>query len=231
MRTYKYNWGKLLFLRFLLVGWTLQGIHSLDRTEKILRIVLEVFITAFTVLILSTLISSLSGSLILICLVIVHTLFWICDSGWLTGMRECFGFIKNRGLNSTIDYLEFTKKIVEASATADAILVYGSLCRKEFHERSDLDLRIVRKLGVGAAIKLFLLCILLRFCGMYRFGVLLDLRIVDTIAILAKKMRNDEQPIVVFCAPGFNVPNPGEAYETLKHEPYVFLKKVTSASS
>ena len=48
MRKYNRNWGKLLFLRWISVGWTLQGVHSLDRTEKLIRIIFEAAIIAIT---------------------------------------------------------------------------------------------------------------------------------------------------------------------------------------
>ncbi len=225
MRTYSYNWGKLLLVRFLLVGWTFQGIHTLDWTERTLRVALEVLISLLAMLLLFTAIDPVPVPLTAAALVIIHTAFWICDSSWLTGMRECLGFINNRGLHRTVDYLDFARSLVEKSAKANAILVYGSLCRRAFHKRSDLDLRIVRKTGVGAALTLFFLCIFLRLYGMYRFGVLLDLRMVDTMDFLRREMRSDEQPIVVLCAPGFCVPNPGEAYTTLRHNPQFFLRK------
>lgn len=230
MRRYKHDWGKLLFLRVLLAGWALQAIHTLDRTERSLRLSLEILAIALTVSVMFTVSGSLSGWLILCSAVPIHTVLWVCDSGWLTGMRDCVGCVRNRGVHRTIDYLDFTKRIIAESATANAVLVYGSLSRRTFHERSDLDLRILRRRGIGAAIRLFFLCIVLRICGMYKYGVILDLKMVDTAEFLGREMRSDERPIVIFCAPGFAVPTAGEAYETLKREPQAFLRRQQNAN-
>jgi hypothetical protein len=39
MRTH--NWVKCRTVRFVIVGWTLQAVHVLDRTEKLFHIAFE----------------------------------------------------------------------------------------------------------------------------------------------------------------------------------------------
>lgn len=51
MRNYSFHWGKLLVVRWLVVSWTLQAIHVLDKREQVFRIILELlFVVIFTTL-------------------------------------------------------------------------------------------------------------------------------------------------------------------------------------
>ena len=86
MRNYKHNWGRFLFVRWLLVSWTLQAIHVLDKSERMFRI----FIELIPALLLFALwiIDACPLWLFVLLLFFVHTLFWLFDSTWLVGFLE-----------------------------------------------------------------------------------------------------------------------------------------------
>jgi predicted nucleotidyltransferase len=107
---------------------------------------------------------------------------------------------------------------------AEAILVYGSLCRKRFHDKSDLDLRIIRRKGVIQTLNLFFICIWLRTIGVWFFNIPLDLKMIDNLHFLEKEMRYDEKPIVIFCRDSFEICNRGVEFKVLKENPKSFLR-------
>jgi len=223
MRQYKLNWGRYLLFRWLPVSWTLQAIHTLDKTEKYLRLSFELIILSLCLLILA-IFNLANFTSAIISIVAIHTLFWLFDSSAYVGLRECFGFIRNSGIVVAISYLNYVKWLLTKVDCSEAILVYGSLCRKKFHDKSDLDLRIIRRSGAMRTVKLFFICIWLRTIGVWFFNIPLDLKIVDNLHFLEKEMRDDEKPIVIFCRDSFEICNRGVEFKALKANPISFLR-------
>jgi len=84
---------------------------------------------------------------------------------------------------------------------SDAILIYGSMCRGEFHNRSDLDLRIVRRNDSWLGILCLPIALFLRAFSFF-MALPVDLQVSDSIKFLDRQMRKDENPIVVYARDG-----------------------------
>lgn len=220
MRNYKINWGKYLFFRWFVASWLLHGVHVLDKTEKSLRIVFElIFIFIPSIVLLLNGVDSIWSYLLLFGL--VHTVFWLFASHWLVGYREVDKGFKGKGIQSIIDYLEYVKLQLMSQKTVVAIAVYGSLSRNKYHDRSDLDLRVLQEKPIS--LKLFFIITKLRFIGIWKYKIPLDLKLVDSIEYLKNEMRIDEKPIMIFkkYASFFNE---GDDFTSLQAKPNLYLK-------
>ena len=78
----------------------------------------------------------------------------------------------------------------------DSVAIYGSYCRGNLHEYSDLDVRVVTHTGYFNAIKGALFCFLQRAIAFFSIFPL-DIYCTDKISFL-KRMRDDERPVILF---------------------------------
>lgn len=219
MRNYSINWGRFLFFRWLFISWTLQAVHVLDTREKIFRIVLELI----PVVVISALaaMSVYSWLVALGAFVVLHTLFWLVDSTWLVGFREVYTGFRGKGIQSVIDFVDWSIEELKDCDNISAIAIYGSICRHKYHDRSDFDLRIVQERG---SIKAYLKVIKLRAIGIWKYKIPMDLKIVDSVEYLKNEMRDDEHPIVPYNKYA-TFYNEGDKYEHLKQNPMYYTKE------
>ncbi len=219
MRNYTYNWGRLLFFRWLVVSWTLQAIHVLDKREQAFRIIIELI-----PLLLIGILAWLGWYPLWIfgcCFLIIHTLFWLLDSTWLVGFREVYPKFKGKGIQSIIDYVDWCVQELKDYDHITAITIYGSICRHKYHDRSDFDLRIVQEKWT---IKTYLKAIKLRTIGIWKYRIPMDLKIVDSQEYLMKEMREDEHPIIAYNKYKTFYDMSGDSYEQLKKAPETYRK-------
>lgn len=220
------KWGRLRIIRFLIVGWSLQSVHVLDRTEQMFRIVFE-----GGLLLLAFVFYSVNGDRANFRLIdytfifmAIHTLMFLFDSAILVGLRECFDFIKNPGINGTLSFLLLAKKLILATDAVECVLVYGSITRGMFHNRSDLDLRVIRKRDLWQSLHIMFIAVWLRAIAVWRYHIPLDLKVVDSMDYLKNEIRLDEKPIVIYCRSDFAVFNRGIDLEAVLSNPSMVLR-------
>lgn len=218
MRNYKHNWGRFLFVRWLLVSWTLQAIHVLDKSERMFRI----FIELIPALLLFALwiIDACPLWLFVLLLFFVHTLFWLFDSTWLVGFREVYLKFRGKGIKSVIEFVDWSLVELKACDNITAVTIYGSICRHMYHDRSDFDFRIVQERG---RLKTYFKMIKLRIVAIWRYHIPIDLKLVDSVDFLKEEMREDEHPIVPYNRYA-SFYNEGDSYSQLKNNPSSYLK-------
>lgn len=143
---------------------------------------------------------------------------WLLDGNFWVCMLDSFDQVKNPGIRKIISYVKLSRRLFLLVDTCDAILIYGSMCRSKFHNRSDLDLRILRRKDLWSGY--FCLPIAL-FLRIYSFFTILpvDLQVVDTIEFLNRQMREDELPIVVYLRNGFQLDAPGRSFDGVEKNP------------
>ena len=220
MRNYKYSWGKLLFIRWIIISWVLQAVHVLDKRERIFRIFLELLFL-FPTIVIYALIDIDSIIYAIVYFILVHTLFYLFNSSWLVGYREVNKKFKGKGIQSIIDFSNYVKEDIKYCDN-NAVLLYGSLPRKKYHNRSDLDIRIIRSSNNN--VKLFFKAIKYRAVGIWKYKIPVDLKVVDSMDYLKKEMRDDEHPIVISEKDSFQVFNAGASFESLEKRPNDFVK-------
>lgn len=214
--------GRYRAFRNLSVGWVLQILHSTDRTERWIRIVLEL-VVLLSVYWYMTVVTSWGLEVFWVLLVIVHSLSWYFFGNFWVYMLDSFLWVKNPGIKDVLNYIDDVKRIYSKTDSIDAILVYGSMCRSVFHGRSDLDLRVVRRPGVWNAISSVLAGLLIRIPAAIKRNPV-DFQVVDSIEFLRKQMRDDEAPIIVYVRPDCSIPNPGSLFEDVLNNPSMVLR-------
>lgn len=216
--------GRYRAFRNLPVGWVLQILHSTDRTERWVRIAFEAtLISVFWFLLADVPVLNDGVARFAWIFLVVHSVSWFFLGNFWVYMLDSFLWVRNPGIDAVLKYVEFVRGVFVRSESCDAILIYGSMCRRAFHGRSDLDLRIIRKPGFIAGVISVFLGFYVRIPAALR-KIPVDLQVVDSIEFLDKQMRSDEHPIVVYLHSGFGLKNPGCAFESVLNDPSRVLK-------
>ncbi len=176
-------------------GWAHQGFFYLDRTQRIGRVVFEIVPTV----ILAGLIGRIGGIPLshvwLWCasLFLAHTLNWVLNGNWWAGMLFAFPSLRNRGDRATCAYLNRMAHRLRRDRSIAGAMIFGSIARGQWHERSDLDVRLLRRPGVGNGVTGVLILLRERWIALWSRQPL-DIYLADGIPFL-KKMRADERPV------------------------------------
>jgi predicted nucleotidyltransferase len=176
-------------------GWAHQGFFYLDRTQRIGRVVFEIVPTA----ILAGLIGASAGIppshvwLWCISLFLAHTLNWVLNGNWWAGMLFAFPSLRNRGDRATCAYLNQMAHRLRRDRSISGAMIFGSIARGQWHERSDLDVRLLRRPGVWNGTMGVLILLRERWIALWSRQPL-DIYLVDGIPFL-KRMRADEPPV------------------------------------
>jgi hypothetical protein len=218
--------GKYRAIRNITVGWVTHAIHSTDFSERLFRIVIEIllFLLCFTLVInwepFKTDILISAAVSIIVC----HTIMWLFDGNFWIYMLDSFYWVRNPGINRILSYVRMCRRILKIADLSNAILIYGSMCRAEFHNRSDLDLRVIRRTDSWLGILCLPIAFFLRIIS---FFILLpvDLQVVDSMGFINEQMRKDEFPIVVYLRNGFSLKSIGKKFSDIENNPSSVLLK------
>ena len=216
--------GRYRACRNIPVGWVLQVVHSTDRTERLMRILCEMLLILilWSALTLAGFTDSVITKL-LVAFVIIHSISWLLIGNFWVYMLDSFYWVKNPGIDSVIYYVEQVRLAYKLKDSANAILIYGSMCRNSFHNRSDLDLRVIRRKGIKSSVVSILVGFSVRAVAFIR-KIPVDLQIVDSECFLEKQMRADEFPIVVYLRPDFHLKRKGLDFEAIKKKPDIVIR-------
>ena len=153
-----------------------------------------------------------------------HTLMWFLSGNFWVYVLDSFTFFRNPGLPKIIKFIARARALFTKYPACEAILIYGSMCRFQFHARSDLDLRIVRRRGSLWGFVALVLGFALRVKSFLLF-LPVDLQVVDSFEFLRTQMRADEKPIAVYVRPGREV-EAVLSFDRLVENPEIVLKAV-----
>ena len=176
-------------------GWAHQGFFYLDRTQRIGRVVFEIVPTA----VLAGLIGAIGGiplsNVWLWCagLFLAHTLNWVLNGNWWAGMLFAFPSLHNRGERATCAYLNGMADRLQRDRAISGAMLFGSVSRVQWHERIDLDVRLLRRPGVWNGMAGVLILLRERWIALWSRQPL-DIYLADGIPFL-KRMRADEPPV------------------------------------
>ena len=181
----------------LIKNWLHQGVTYMDRTELYVRIIYELILVIGLCSVINYYFSifSLLQSLVLAFL-IAHTLNWLFNANFWALIVFASPGMKNRGSEKTINYLKQLKIRIQDDKSISSALIFGSISRNVWHERSDIDVRFVREPGMRNIIPAAFSTMRERFLA-FLYKQPLDLFLVDHIHSL-EKMRDDESPFIVF---------------------------------
>lgn len=216
--------GKYRALRNIPVGWFMQILHSTDHTERNFRIFLELLlITFFGVFVKKLGAVADNTNAFFVSFVVVHSVSWFFWGNFWVYMLDSFVWIRNPGIFAVLSYINYVRSAFIRSGACDAVLIYGSMCRCAFHERSDLDLRIIRKPGINSALRAIVVGLLVRVPAAIK-RIPVDLQVVDSMMFLDRQMRADENPLVVYIDSDFSITRFGIDYQSVLNNPEIILK-------
>ncbi len=176
-------------------GWAHQGFFYLDRTQRIGRVVFEIIPTVLLAGLIGGVARIPLSRVWLWCvsLFLAHTLNWVLNGNWWAGMLFAFPSLRNRGNRATCAYLNQMAHRLRRDRSISGAMIFGSIARGQWHERSDLDVRLLRRPGLWNGATGVLILLRERWIALWSRQPL-DIYLVDGIPFL-KRMRADEPPV------------------------------------
>ena len=190
----KKGWWRAI--RNIPVFWLHQRTTYMDKTELFFHLILSLII--MLVLYCFLYVQGFFYShwvRILVAVIGARTLTYLFNDHFWGGLLVSFGFVKNCGKNSIRKYLIDSQRRISRCNSIHSYNVYGSLVRGEFHSKSDLDVRYIRRPGFISALAANILAGKERVIAFFK-RIPLDLFVGDNVEFL-DKMRHDEIPIVI----------------------------------
>lgn len=185
--------GRVKFV-VLFRNWIHQGFFYLDRTEKFYRVIWELIPAMLMVWLLYS-IGVIWWLNVILSLFIAHTLNWIFNDNFWTCIQFTLPNKLNPGNDKTKVYLEGMQNRMQKRASVGGCMIYGSMSRGVWKEKSDLDVRILRKSGIMNGFLGYWACWTERLIAVFAKQPL-DIYMADSPEFL-KKMRVDEYPIFI----------------------------------
>lgn len=177
-------------------NWLHQAITYMDSGELLFRVAIE----AFEMVAIYCLIRwvapdmSVAASLILGG-VFVHTWNWITNGLFWVVIIQTFPRLENPGASRTVKFIGEMTERLKRSGHISGLAVYGSISRGAWHQRSDIDMRILRRRGFLSLIQAALLTMRERFYALLA-GQPMDVYLADDTDFLTK-LRSDEVPLLL----------------------------------
>ena len=188
--------SKKIFFPILLIGnWLSQSIFSMDKTEKIARLSIEIILIVILFIIFLFLTPLHILLSLVIAFLIANTLSWFMFSNahlYIIASLE-IATIEKKSLKI---YIEGLKKRGNRNQAILCIAIFGSMSRGEFHEYSDLDARVIRKKGFKNGILAVGFIIKERWKAQ-KNRIPLEILLGDSTSFM-KKMRKDEPPVIIY---------------------------------
>lgn len=182
---------------FAVSQWIHQGFTYLDRTEMFYRVIWEIVPdVAFFSLFYFTGMMGMWPSII-VSILLVHTLNWVFNFNFWTGIDFSIPNFKNMGNDRTKEYLRKVQERMNRHDCISGCMLYGSLSRGVWGPKSDLDMRIFRRPGLLNGFKAYWWTFIERLIAV-RYLNPMDLYLADDVKFLTR-LRNDEYPIFLKC--------------------------------
>ena len=179
----------------IIKNWIFQGLFTLDISERYFKISLEIilFIVFFYFF---------SGYLLIkysliLSFVICHTIVWFFNgSPYMLFLDEKIVTPRKNEIQIKLKYIERLKEKVNSKNSISTCVLFGSISRGEMHERSDIDIRMIRTQGFKNSIKAFLFGMRERsYCAIHKIP--LGGGYIGDSILFFEKMRDDEPPIIL----------------------------------
>lgn len=173
-------------------NWIHQGLTYMDVGELVSRIVIEYLCIVLCITFFERL-----TNYIFIAFIFVHTCNWIFNGLFWSVILFTFPSMHNQGAEKTVEYLNNMRRRIELCDSISGVLIYGSISRRAWHDRSDVDIRFLRKQGLVNLFFAVFVTMRERFIA-FICKQPIDLYLADDVYFL-KKMRADEFPLFLIC--------------------------------
>jgi predicted nucleotidyltransferase len=180
-------------------NWLHQGLTYMDKGERGVRLTVE-FVQFIVVFLMIRSFGDEDSDHVLfhavLAGIIVHAWNWITNSNFWALMLFTIPDLSNRGEAATKSYLDRLGKRVGRSSSIEAVFLIGSAARQEWHSRSDIDIRFLRKPGFQALIGAWTVLTVERFRALLARQPL-DLFLLDKWP-REENQRFSEHPVCLF---------------------------------
>ncbi|HHV34610.1 MAG TPA: hypothetical protein GXX59_03410 [Syntrophomonadaceae bacterium] len=137
------------FVILMASSWIFQGVLYMDKTEKAFKVVTELILFTFPLILLLGVLPVIYATIL--SLIICHTMNWILNG-------QIFVVLKNLKMVSNPPecfrkYINVLARRIEQKNYILAAAAYGSLSKQQLEDSSDLDVRIIRKSGFLNGVK------------------------------------------------------------------------------
>ncbi len=186
------------YLNWLLIisNWCFQGIPNADKTEKVYKILFTIISSSIVFEILFNYSDLFLTTNILLSFLIGHTLNWIINGNLFTLLIHRLLFFKINK-NSLFEYLYTLENKLQQKDWILYAASFGSICRGELKDSSDIDVSVVRKPGLKNALKAIAFSIKeKKYADL--IGIPLEIYISDTPMNSIKKFGAEKIPVVLY---------------------------------
>lgn len=179
-------------------NWAHQALRYMDAGELSVRMLIELLEILAVWLLLRWLFAD-AGSVFTVgmAFMIVHTWNWVTNGLFWAVIIFTLPNMRNPGAIKTVDYLNQMRNRLAGSKCISGIAIYGSVTRGAWHDRSDIDIRFLRRPGIAPLWCAAIITMRERFRAFIDRQPM-DLYLADDIDFL-KKMRSDEIPLITLC--------------------------------
>ncbi len=177
-------------------NWLHQAVTYMDKGERAFRLTVELAEFALVWAVLRLIVSLDAGftwAYPVLAALVVHTFNWITNGNIWALLLFSFPSLLNKGEAETCAYLNAMGARLEGERSVAGLAIFGSAARSEWHNRSDIDMRIVRRPGTLNLIRAASVTVRERWLALLARQPL-DLYLADDVAFL-RLMRADEPPI------------------------------------
>lgn len=174
-------------------NWLFQGILFASKTEKIIKICIDLFLTSILIIIIYNIFPIKITESIFIAFIISHSINWTFATNiWSVRIRNGKKINSISQTNFKKFLLSFQKNIQRLNSIHGAA-IFGSLSAGKAHRYSDVDVKIFRKAGFYNLVASYLFLFLIRTkANFYRYP--LDIYVEDNINY---KLKKGEIPIII----------------------------------
>ncbi len=177
-------------------NWLHQAVTYMDNGERAFRLTIELAEFALMWAALRLIVNldvSFAWAYPVLAALVVHTFNWITNGNIWALLLFSFPSLLNKGEAATCAYLNAMTARLERERSVVGLALFGSVARNEWHDRSDVDVRIVRRSGTLSLIRAGTVTVRERWLALLARQPL-DLYLADDVAFL-RRMRADEPPI------------------------------------
>jgi len=186
------------YLNWLLVisNWCFQGIPNADKTEKIYKILFSVICILITFSLFFFFSNIKLLQIIILSFIIGHTLNWIINGNFfILFIHRLLIFKTNK--DSLFNYLYSLEKKLHSNQWILYTASFGSICRGDLKDSSDIDISVVRKPGFKNALKSILFALKEKKAADFN-GIPLEIYISDSPQNSIKKFGAEKNPVVIY---------------------------------
>lgn len=185
--------GRILKTRLAVIAsnWVFQGMRYMNIYEIGLKLFLDIL---FVFILLNFFLKEIPLlPAVLIALLSAHTINWIINGHIFVLMRYVAPVPKTE--KHFEDFITKIKTSALRWKSIDGVAIYGSYCRGNLHQFSDLDVRVITRPGIMNAVYGSIFCFYQRLIAFF-YIFPLDIYCCDKMEFL-DQLRDDEKPFIL----------------------------------